>query len=49
MQEEFEDTKGVVRIRKSKRSRKHNVQKKKYKSMYNVQDHSVPYNNAVLP
>ena len=27
--EEFEDTKGVIRIRKSKRDRQHNGQKKK--------------------
>ena len=31
MQEEFEDTKGVIRIRKSKKNRQHNGQKKKYK------------------
>ena len=30
-EEEFEDTKGVIRIRKSKKSRQHNGQKKKYK------------------
>ena len=29
IQEEFEDNKGVVRIRKSK-NRQHNIQKKKY-------------------
>ena len=29
-QEEFEDTKGVIRIRKSKKNRQHNDQKKKY-------------------
>ena len=34
MQEEFEDTKGVIRIRKSK-ERKHNDQKKKYKRTSN--------------
>jgi hypothetical protein len=28
-EEEFEDTKGVVKIRKSKKDRKHNGQKKK--------------------
>ena len=33
-QEEFEDTKGVIRIRKSK-DRQHNGQKKKYKRTYN--------------
>jgi hypothetical protein len=30
-QEEFEDTKGVIRIRKSKENRQHNDQKKKDK------------------
>ena len=30
-EEEFEDTKGVIRIRKSKKDRKHNDQKKKDK------------------
>jgi hypothetical protein len=29
--EEFEDTKGVIRIRTSKKNRQHNGQKKKYK------------------
>jgi hypothetical protein len=29
--EEFEDNKGVIRIRKSKKNRKHNGQEKKYK------------------
>ena len=32
--EEFEDTKGVIRIRKSK-NRQHNCQKKKYKKTNN--------------
>jgi hypothetical protein len=30
-EEEFEDTKGVIRIRKSKKNRQHNGQKKNYK------------------
>ena len=30
-QEEFEDTKGVIKIRISKRNRQHNGQRKKYK------------------
>jgi hypothetical protein len=30
-QEEFEDTKGIIRIRISKKNRQHNGQKKKYK------------------
>jgi hypothetical protein len=33
--EEFEDTKGVIRIRISKMNRKHNGQKKKYKRTNN--------------
>jgi len=35
IQEEFEDTKGVIRIRKSKRDRQHNGQKKKNKRTNN--------------
>ena len=31
MEEEFEDNKGVIRIRISKKNRQHNGQKKKYK------------------
>jgi hypothetical protein len=34
-QEEFEDTKGVIRIHKSKKNRQHNGQKKKYKRTNN--------------
>jgi hypothetical protein len=34
-QEEFEDTKGVIRIRKSQMNRQHNGQKKKYKRTNN--------------
>jgi hypothetical protein len=33
--EEFEDTKGVIRIRISKKKRQHNGQKKKYKTTNN--------------
>ena len=33
--EEFEDTKGVIRIRKSKKDRQHNAQKKKDKMTNN--------------
>jgi 3-polyprenyl-4-hydroxybenzoate decarboxylase len=33
--EEFEDTKGVIRIRISKKNRQHNGQKKKYKRTNN--------------
>ena len=35
MQEEFEDTKGVIRICKSKKDRQHNDQKIKYKRTNN--------------
>jgi hypothetical protein len=35
LEEEFEDTKWVVRIRKSKKNRQHNGQKKKYKRTNN--------------
>jgi type III secretory pathway component EscU len=35
IQEEFKDTKGVIRIRKSKKDRQHNGQKKKYKKTKN--------------
>ena len=35
MQEEFEDTKGVIRIRILKKNRQHNGQKKKYKRRNN--------------
>ena len=34
-QEEFEDTKGVIRIRIPKKNRQHNGQKKKYKRTNN--------------
>ena len=34
-EEEFEDTKGVIRISKSKKDRQHNDQKKKDKRTYN--------------
>ena len=34
-QEEFEDTKGVIKIRKSKKNRQHNGQKKWDKRTYN--------------
>ena len=35
MKEEFEDTKGAIRIRKWKKNRQHNGQKKKYKRTNN--------------
>jgi len=34
-EEEFENTKGVIRIRKSKKNRQHNSQKKNYKRTNN--------------
>ena len=34
-EEEFKDTKGVIRIRKSKKNRQHNGQKKNYKRTNN--------------
>jgi len=35
LKEEFEDIKGVIRIRISKKNRQHNGQKKKYKRTNN--------------
>jgi len=35
LEEEFEDTKGAIRIRTSKKNRQHNDQKKKYKRTNN--------------
>ena len=35
LQEEFEDTKGAIRIRKSKKNRQHNCKKKKEKRTNN--------------
>jgi hypothetical protein len=35
-QEEFEDTKGVIRICKSKKDRQHNGQKEKNKTTYQM-------------
>jgi hypothetical protein len=37
LKEEFEDTKGAIRIRISKKNRQHNGQKKKYKRTNNDQ------------
>jgi len=37
LQEEFEDTKGAIRIHISKKNRQHNGQKKKYKKTNNDQ------------
>jgi hypothetical protein len=38
MLEEFEDTKGVIRIRKSKKDRKHNNKKIKDKTTKNTEN-----------
>jgi hypothetical protein len=35
IEERFENTKGVIRRRKSKKDRQHNAKKKKYKRTYN--------------
>jgi len=35
LEEDIEDTKGVIRIRISKKNRQHNGQRKKYKKTYN--------------
>jgi hypothetical protein len=35
VQEEFEDTKGIIKIRMSMKNRQHNGQKKKYKRTNN--------------
>jgi hypothetical protein len=43
MHEEFEDTKGVIRIRKSKKDRQHNGQKKKDKQRLDIYSFSVKY------
>jgi hypothetical protein len=40
-QEEFKDTKGVIRIRISKKNRQHNGQKKKYKQRSTKQTHKL--------
>ena len=46
-EEEFEDTKGVIRIRKSKKNRQHNGQKKKYKRTNNDQQNTHKTKNRV--
>jgi hypothetical protein len=38
-QEEFEDTKGLIKIRKSKKNRQHNDQKKKGKQRSTIHTH----------
>jgi hypothetical protein len=45
----IEDTKGVIRIRISKKNRQHNGQMKKYKRTYNnLQYFSSQYNNKTI-
>jgi hypothetical protein len=39
LQEEFEDTKGIIRIRKSEKDRQHNGQKKKDKQRSTIHIH----------
>ena len=39
MKEEFEDTKGAIRIRISKKNRQHNGQNKRYKGKNNDQQY----------
>jgi hypothetical protein len=50
VEEEFEDTKGVIRIRISKKNRQHNDQKKKYKrpnnDLQNIYKHKLSFYNA---
>jgi hypothetical protein len=50
LQEELEDTKGVIRIRISKKNRQRNGQKKKYKrandDLHNIQVTRTPLNNG---
>ena len=41
-QEEFEDTKRVIRIGKSKKDRVHNGQKEKDKQPFHIEDHVSP-------
>jgi len=41
MEEEFEDTKGITRIRISKKNRQHNGQKKKYKQRSTKHTHKI--------
>jgi hypothetical protein len=52
IKEEFEDAKGAIRIRISKKNRQHNGQKKKYKRTNNDQqkDLKKDYENiAIIP
>jgi hypothetical protein len=45
MQEEFEDTKGAIRIRISKKNRQHDGQKKKYKGTNNDLQNEICYSS----
>ena len=49
LQEEFEDTKGIIRIRKSKKNRQHNSQKKKDKQRFIKQTHQTKDRVARTP
>ena len=49
IQEEFEDTKEVIRICKSKKNRQHNGQKKKYKrTNYDLQNIRIKTKDRVM-
>jgi len=49
-QEEFEDTKGAIRIRKTKKNRQHNGQKKKNKKTNNdLQNIHIKLNGTMRP
>jgi hypothetical protein len=47
IKEEFEDTKGVIRIRISKKNRQHNGQKKQYKGTNNVYEYTDSLGNDI--
>ena len=54
VKEEFEDTKGIIRIPKSKKDRQHNGQKKKYNRRriykpYTLNTHCKPVVNSGAP
>jgi len=48
LQEELEDTKGVIRIRKSKKDRQHNGQKRKDKQLSTIHTHKTEYRKKIL-
>ena len=49
LEEEFEDTKGVIRIRKSKKDRQHNGQKKKNKQRSTKHSHKTKDRVTQIP